>query len=62
MESVIHFFTICRGKKLLTKVYANDLIAYMIKATKGIGRMPWHQEPMKDVTNCDKPRGAVSKL
>ena len=22
--------------------------------------MPWHREPMKDVTNCDKPRGAVS--
>ena len=23
--------------------------------------MPWHQEPKKDVTNCDKPRGAVNK-
>ena len=23
--------------------------------------MPWHQEPMKDATNCDKPRGAVNK-
>ena len=21
--------------------------------------MPWHQEPMKDVGGCDKPRGAV---
>lgn len=20
--------------------------------------MPWHQEPMKDVEICDKPRGA----
>jgi len=20
--------------------------------------MPWHQEPMKDVGACDKPRGA----
>lgn len=20
--------------------------------------MPWHQEPMKDVVICDKPRGA----
>ncbi len=19
--------------------------------------MPWHQEPMKDVVTCDKPRG-----
>ena len=23
--------------------------------------MPWHQEPMKDVVNCDKPWGVVSK-
>ena len=23
--------------------------------------MPWHWEPMKDVVNCDKLRGAVSK-
>ena len=23
--------------------------------------MPWHQEPMKDVTSCDKLRGAANK-
>ena len=34
----------------------------MIKANKGIWWMPWHQTPMKDVTNCDKPRGAVNEL
>jgi hypothetical protein len=22
--------------------------------------MPWHAEAMKDVANCDKPRGVVS--
>ena len=33
----------------------------MIKANKGIGWMPWHQAPKKDVTSCDKLRGAVSK-
>ena len=31
------------------------------QAIKGAGRMPWHWEPMKDVVNCDKPRGAVSR-
>ena len=31
------------------------------EATKSTRGMPWHQEPMKDVTNCDKLRGAVSK-
>ena len=30
------------------------------QATKSTRGMPWHREPMKDVTNCDKPRGAVS--
>ena len=23
--------------------------------------MPWHQEPMKDAMNCEKPRGVVNK-
>ena len=31
------------------------------QATKGARGMPWHQEPKKDATNCDKPRGAVSR-
>ena len=26
------------------------------QARKSTGRMPWHQEPMKDVTSCDKLR------
>ena len=30
------------------------------QASKGIRWMPWHAEAMKDVANCDKPRGAVS--
>ncbi len=33
----------------------------MIKANKGIGWMPWHQAPKKDVTSCDKLRGAANK-
>ena len=32
------------------------------QAKKGAGRMPWHQEPMKDVTSCEKLRGAANKL
>jgi len=23
--------------------------------------MPWHQEPMKDVGGCEKPRGAANR-
>ena len=30
-----------------------------IKSARG---MPWHQEPMKDVTSCDKLRGAANEL
>ena len=32
------------------------------QATKSTRGMPWHREPKKDVTNCDKLRGAVSGL
>ena len=37
-------------------------ISKEVQANKSIGRMPWHQEPMKDVTSCDKLRGAANKL
>ena len=33
-----------------------------VQANKSIRRMPWHQEPMKDVISCDKLRGAANKL
>ena len=26
---------------------------------KSAGRMPWHWEPKKDVTSCEKPRGGA---
>ena len=29
------------------------------QANKSARGMPWHQEPMKDVTSCDKLRGAA---
>ena len=28
-----------------------------IKSARG---MPWHQEPMKDATSCEKPRGGAN--
>ena len=31
------------------------------QATKGAWWMPWQSEAMKDVVNCDKPRGAVKQ-
>ena len=38
-----------------------DKNSFEIKRLKGIWWMPWHTEAMKDVTCCDKPRGAASK-
>ena len=32
----------------------------IVQAKKSIRRMPWHREPTKDVTNCDKLRGVVN--
>ena len=34
----------------------------VVQAKKSIWRMPWHWEPMKDVTSCEKLRGAANKL
>ena len=33
-----------------------------VQAKKSTERMPWHWEPKKDVTSCDKLRGAANKL
>ena len=30
------------------------------QARKSARGMPWHQEPTKDVTSCDKPRGGAN--
>lgn len=51
--------TFCRGERScgLLSVHGADL-----KCDKGISWMPWHIEAMKDVTLCDKLRGAGSKL
>ena len=32
------------------------------QANKSARGMPWHQEPMKDVASCDKPRGGANNL
>ena len=32
------------------------------KDIKGVWRMPWHEEAMKGVANCDKPRGAKARF
>ena len=37
------------------------IISWNGQAAKSARGMPWHQEPMKDVTNYDKLRGAVSR-
>src|SRR4249919_3257074 len=31
------------------------------QVNKGARWMPWHQEPMKDVGGCEKPRGAANR-
>jgi hypothetical protein len=28
---------------------------------KGLRRIPWYLEPMKDVQSCEKPRGVAKK-
>ena len=51
---------------MLNKVLAENEGSWTVsengQATKSTRGMPWHREPKKDVTNCDKLRGAVSGL
>ena len=37
------------------------IFRYLWQVIKGARWMPWHQEPMKDVGGCDKPRGAANR-
>ena len=43
------------------RIIAEETQQKVGQATKSARGMPWHWEPMKDVVNCDKPRGAVSR-
>ena len=44
--------------RYICKIYTE---AKEVQANKSTRRMPWHQEPKKDVTSCDKLRGAANK-
>ena len=46
------------SKKLLDGEAEDATIGQAIKSERG---MPWHQEPMKDMTSCDKLRGAANE-
>ena len=37
------------------------VLTLLRQAMKGTWWMPWHQEPMKDVGACDKPRGVGNR-
>jgi hypothetical protein len=45
------------GRRPYLENYTVDASIFVARqATKGTWWMPWHQEPMKDVEACDKPR------
>ena len=50
-----------RLKFLLSPLYRGRSRDNEGQAGKGAGRMPWHQEPKKDVISCEKPRGAANE-
>ena len=58
MSGKICFLKIERSEKEQKLQFENK---HNGQATKGAGRMPWHQEPTKDVISCEKPRGAANK-
>ena len=48
---------------LMAKVMITSMqIESISQATKGVRRMPWRQESMKDAISCEKTWGAASRL
>ncbi len=57
-------FMACRVRGVHAGVFGVDgSCAWWVdlERDKGIRWMPWHQEAMKDVARCEKPRGAASR-
>ena len=54
--------TICEACIIRTQwePIARLLFEEVGQANKSARGMPWHQEPTKDVTSCDKPRGGAN--
>ena len=52
---------ICSKRKAINSQEYEHKRLFYGQATKGVRRMPWHQEAMKDVVNCDKLRRAVKQ-
>ena len=46
-----------RDRPYLENCTVDASIICSCQVNKGTRWMPWHQEPMKDVGTCDKPRG-----
>jgi hypothetical protein len=49
------------GEAAVGEVNSGRQVFRDIEYKKGIRWMPWHQEAMKDVARCEKPRGAASR-
>jgi hypothetical protein len=49
------------SKGLITQPLRESVAVLTRQDSKGKRRMPWHQEPKKDVDGCDKPRGGAEQ-
>ena len=50
------------GSQKGSQVSPSKRITSRDQASKSVGRIPWHQEPKKDVISCEKPRGGANNL
>ena len=57
MGNDYNFKKSCKIACIIQLRISDDSIGQAIKSARG---MPWHQEPKKDVTSCDKPRGGAN--
>ena len=56
-------FDLCKQYRLIDLkdfvLFVGWLVLFLLLVFKSVRWMPWYQGPMKDVVDCDKPRGAV---
>ncbi len=50
------------SSRLRLRAGCGVVVVWVCQVFKGAWWMPWHQEPMKDVGACDKPRGVGNRM
>ena len=60
MKDLMNAHQAARLRRILVLLQGGSKRQAEGQVKKSTGRMPWHWEPMKDVTSCEKLRGGAN--